>query len=144
MKKQQIISELKRLLNIPEITSTFESQQACLSWANEVATLLKPCKEHYAHFMESLSKLSVVGLSGDTYQSTFNQLLIIAKQGLHELEYNIPNNIETKNEIPYPDKITIQWLKLYVPHHFWFWFGTALLTAFLAGIFVGQTKLYHD
>ncbi len=57
---------------------------------------------------------------------------------------NAHNKTETNKAIPYPDKITIQWLKLYVPHHFWFWLGSALLAAFLAGVFVGQSKLYHD
>ncbi len=47
-------------------------------------------------------------------------------------------------QIEYPDKITMKWLWHNVPYSFWFWIISVLITVFLAGVFVGQTKLYHD
>lgn len=101
MEKQQIISELKRLLSMPEVVSGFKSQQDCLTWAHQVAALLKPCKEHYAFFMNSLTILSRDDLHEVTYRPTFNTMVSIAKQGLYELEYNISPDIYTA---PTPDK----------------------------------------
>jgi len=48
------------------------------------------------------------------------------------------------NSIPYPDKITMKWLWYNVPYSFWLWLISVLTAVFLAGVFVGQSKLYHD
>lgn len=94
MKTQQIISELKELLNKPEVINGFKTQADCLAWSNKVASLLQVTKEHHAFFMERLNVLNVSGLSGDLYASTFRILVSIANQGLWELEHNMPADIE--------------------------------------------------
>lgn len=58
--------------------------------------------------MERLNVLNVSGLSGDLYSSTFRIMVSIAKQGLFELEHNMPSEIEidtsTKSEKEWYEK----------------------------------------
>jgi len=43
-----------------------------------------------------------------------------------------------------PEKITLKWLWQYVPIHFWFWFGSLIVSAFVAGVFVGQLSTVQE
>lgn len=94
MKTQQIISELKELLNRSEVINGFKTQADCLAWSNKVASLLQFTKEHHAFFMERLNILNVSGLSADLYASTFRIMVSLANQGLFELEHNMPSDVE--------------------------------------------------
>jgi hypothetical protein len=49
-----------------------------------------------------------------------------------------------ESEIKYPDKITIAWLYHNVPAKLWIALVGVLLSAFLAGLFVGETHLFSD
>ncbi len=86
------------------------------------------------------------GHGDDSFFFTEDGVFEANKYFKKEVSKKVPNATinPSPNSIPYPDKITVNWLKNNVPHSFWFWLFSALLSAFLAGVFIGQTKLYHD
>ena len=50
----------------------------------------------------------------------------------------------SSGEPDYPDKITLSWLRKYVPVQFWLWLIGALLTVFIAGIYSGQLNVVRE
>jgi len=50
----------------------------------------------------------------------------------------------SSGELEYPDKITLSWLRKYVPVQFWLWLIGALLSIFIAGIYSGQLNIVRE
>jgi len=61
-------------------------------------------------------------------------------------KYGVPPvvNEEPELELPYPNKVTWYWLKSLFPMNLWFKAGAILITVFLIGLGVGQSKVYKQ
>lgn len=49
-----------------------------------------------------------------------------------------------KEELEYPDKVTLKWLWSHVPYSFWIFLISLLVAAFSLGITLANTKLYNS
>lgn len=144
MNNQEILNQLKQLLSIKELSEGFKTQQDCIDWSNNVAPLLKFNEEHYQAFKDRCSIINTIGLPGQLQGSALNQMISIAKQAFLELEYNLHSSSSDVTPLSLPQKITLSWLWHNVPYSFWLKLASIIVSAFLFGVFVGQSKFYQD
>ncbi|MDP3048956.1 MAG: hypothetical protein Q8N12_05935 [Thermodesulfovibrionales bacterium] len=144
MTNEEIKDQLKQLLNIKEFSEGFKSQQDCIDWSNKVAPLLKFNEEHYQTFREAAHRINVIGLSMKFQDSNLNIMKSAATQALIELENNSTPPSVAKTSIDLPQKITIPWLWRNLHWTVLPTLVSLLVSAFLAGFFIGQSKWGHD
>ena len=95
MTKEETLQRLEELFRAKEVTEGFPSQQACLSWANKVAPLLRFNPQYYQTFLYYLQIISR-NISIYTAEPTFRTMQSQVEMAIEELKIDTAaeNNIE--------------------------------------------------
>lgn len=95
MAKKETLHRLEELFSAKEVTDGFPSQQACLSWANKVAPLLRFNPQYHQTFLYYLQIISR-NISIYTAEPTFRTMQSQVEMAIEELKIDITseNNVE--------------------------------------------------
>ena len=74
MTRAENLPRLQELFAAPEVKTGFPSQQACLSWANKVAPLLRFSDRYHSTFVQGLQIIST-NVSIHTLEPAFRSML---------------------------------------------------------------------
>jgi len=91
MSKNATLKQLEDLFNIPEVKGGFPSQQACISWANRVAPLLKFNPDYYQVFMH-YSQIINHNISTYTAEPAFRNMVSQVEMAIQELRIDTADN----------------------------------------------------
>jgi hypothetical protein len=99
MTKKETLQRLEELFRAKEVTDGFPSQQACLSWANKVAPLLRFNPQYHQTFLYYLQIISK-NISIYTAEPAFRTMQSQVEMAIEELKIDIAaeNNPETPRE----------------------------------------------
>lgn len=123
----------------------FKKHDSLLSWINKVAPLLKYDDEHYSLFRDAALKVSIPNISSQTAIPCLNIMRGVVDRAITELEHNLTPTTKTKKEeLQYPDKITLKWLWENVPFSYLWSFLLVLVFVFSLGVTFAQTNLYKS
>ncbi len=140
------LQQLKKLqITDKNETLVFSKHAILLKWIDKVAPLLKYNNEHYRLFMDAALRVSIPGISSRTADPCLNIMKGVVNRAITELENDITSPQDTKKEeLKYPDKITLKWLRDHVPAHFFWSFVLILFFMFCLGLKFADTKLYKS
>ncbi len=123
MEKQEHIDRLRELEDIPELQEGFfGSQEDAVTWAAEVAPLLRFDEGYHGEFRNRAQKLNF-NFSEEFQASNLRRMAAIVLEP--------------------PQHVTLAWLWNHVPWAVWVSLGAALCVAFVAGITFGRSDLYE-
>lgn len=136
-----LIARLKGLKAIQE--TGFKSQQACISWANEVAPLLAFNDDFHDSFLEKAAYVNTIGLSANLQGTALNFMVSVLQQAIVALEHG-PIASPPREVIPLqlPEKMTLAWLWNHIPVPYAVTAVAFVVGTFVAGIAFSQTKAY--
>jgi AbiTii-like protein len=113
---------------------------------NEKGTLLQYGERFEQYVRSTLNQIGKPALS--LTQTQFQKIIEVVRNRLFDWVSELPDEREpasTRNEnLTMPDRITLKWLWQYVPIHFWFWFSSLIVSAFVAGVFGGQLSIVEE
>lgn len=98
MEKRERLARLEELFQIQEVTSGFLTQQAGLSWANQVAPLLNFNPAYHRPFLYYLQVVSH-NVSNYTAEPAFRNMLNQVQMAIEELR----NDLESTPPRPMPE-----------------------------------------
>jgi hypothetical protein len=84
MTKSENLRRLEELFRTKEVVDGFPSQQACLSWSNKVAPLLRFNEQYYGAFTHNLYVISA-NVSTYTAEPAFRVMLNQVEMAIEEL-----------------------------------------------------------
>jgi hypothetical protein len=87
--KKDRLAKLEALYSKPEVTAGFPSQQACLTWANQVAPLLNfnaLYHEPFLHYLQIISLPLSTHTVGPAFQNMLNQVQMAVVELKQEVE----------------------------------------------------------
>lgn len=136
-----LITRLKELKAIQE--AGFKSQQACITWSNEVAPLLMFNEDFHDPFLEKAAYVNTIGLSANLQGTALNFMVSVLQQAIVALEHG-PIASPPPEVIPLqlPAQMTLAWLWHHVPVPYAVTAVAFVVGTFLAGIAFSQTKAY--
>jgi hypothetical protein len=82
------------------IGEPFQSQEECITWANNVAPLLNFNPQLHEDFLHNASLIYIPSIPGGTYAMAVNSMMGIVQQGILELTYNLT----PKEQLTQPSK----------------------------------------
>ena len=144
------MSDAERLASLRRLSGTggFESHTHALAWAEEVLRLITFNNSLRQAAAQQFNTLGTEGMSRDMYGTAVRRMQGIVAQAIATLEGMMQDKEAAKAAAPVnealllPDEMTVGWLAQHVPLRFWLTLVGAAAAVFLAGIFVGQSKLY--
>ncbi len=95
MEKKETLANLEELFRMPEVTSGFPSQQAGLSWANQVAPLLRFNPQYHEPFLHYLQIVSL-NVSNYTAAPAFRNMLNQVEMAVEELRHDLASTPDAK------------------------------------------------
>ena len=141
METPALIARLKDLKAISE--QGFESQQACISWANEVAPLLAFDEGFHDAFLENANYVNTIGLSANLQGTSLNFMVSILQQAIVSLERGpIASPATQVVPLQVPERMTLAWLWKHVPASYAVAAATFVIAVFVAGVGFSQTKAF--
>lgn len=114
------------------------------NWADEVLPLLRFSTSLFSRFNSCITSAKVTHRMGNHVDSAtnMNEAIGILNQAITEAQRE-DQAIEFK-ELAYPDKVTVRWLLNHVEVKHWLLAVSILASAFVAGVSVGQSEIYHN
>ena len=88
MKNRNTLQRLEEFYNQPEVVNGFASQQACVSWANKVAPLLRFNDNYYQTFIH-YSQILNANVSSYTAEPAFRTMVSQVEMAIEELKADI-------------------------------------------------------
>jgi len=88
MNKEETLKCLKEFFDTPEVTGGFPSKQACISWANKVAPLLRFNRQYYQQFVY-YSQIINHKVSNYTAEPAFRTMVSQVEMAIEELKVDI-------------------------------------------------------
>ncbi len=149
MEKQEHIDRLRELEDIPELQEGFGSQEDAVTWAAEVAPLLRFDEGYHGEFRNRAQKLNF-NFSEEFQASNLRRMAAIVHEAIADLEAGVAPRGHAVEVDPQPNAgleppqhVTLAWLWNHVPWAVWVSLGAALCVAFVAGITFGRSDLYE-
>lgn len=142
----ELLIRLRVLKKTRGDVKAFANHDEFLPWSDSVSPLLEFDEALHKKFLFWSNHVKSAHRSGRDHHDALGEAIGIVNQAIIKLELpcTVTKEPENKNNLPYPDKVTLKWLQQHAPFSLWVLLAGIITSAFLLGVAFTETPLYKS